>query len=931
MQYSYSQRLSLTAFLNALLNEWHGYHKTENEIAIASEAGELVLPLLRDSLVKRFSFDFPARLRHQGISVALSYEQVVEFICEHPTIVGQYNETQITAFKQQVLASEQHMAGVSEHRQGEWRIDSFIKAEQGLVGGHNLHPAGKTRQGWDDEQASVYSPDYANEFALHWYFIKPELIAGEFAGEYAGDSATETDEGGLAALLIQSYQDANIGIDIPSGFLPYPVHPHQAAVLDQNTSVQQYLADGLLVALNAQGKPWRATSSTRALWQAGSEWMLKFSLAVKLTNSIRHLSPTELSRGVLFQQVHNELAGAEFAQRFPDFTILQEPAWCGIKDLAGEYITDSLFCWRENPFKTGDEACLTLATMTQEQPDGSNHIAELVKRHADEQSISLADSSAVWFEHFLEQVIKPVVVARSDYGLVMLAHQQNLLVSLDKNLPSGGVFRDCQGTGYTETALTRFTLFSENQPAYFADNANLNPYFGYYIILNSLNSVIAALSSNLSLNESKQLLTVATRFWQKLRAESYYDTSFYDYILQSDYLKIKGNFFCFLGVSNETDLSDPSKIYQDYSNPYKSKEQTEQAYFYKSLFPNETNKLLGLALTFSQEKQFSNKLIGFSVASSSHSWRFTCRQDNTGSHHLSLQMAEGVASSADTLPTMSEAQWFNVIEHAFLGFSDDCTIVQIPLLEWQSITQITQPSWAALVAGQIVINRSDFFQYAGIWSNANDHLTDSETLIIAESGIEHPVRPPQPKGVWFHKFVYPLKRTIQLRCADVDRDTAVFSHWHNQPEIYRMWELQGAFSEHKTYLEKQTQSPYSQAVIGYYDGLPFGYFEVYWTPEDRLGPYYDCQHYDRGVHMLVGSPFFLGGVHFTCWASAVEHAIFVDEQRTNHIMGEPRADNHHVAKITKTIGMKKLKEFDFPHKRSALLCCTRETFFNTVI
>ncbi len=487
MQYSYSQRLSLTAFLNSLLNEWHGYHKTETEIAIASEAGELVLPLLRDSLVKRFSFDFPARLRHQGISVALSYEQVVEFICGHPTIVGEFSQAQVKAFKEQVLASEQHMAGVSEHRQGNWEIDSFIKAEQGLVGGHNLHPAGKTCQGWDDTQASLYSADYANEFALHWYFIKPELLAGESASsdisvdesldeslvENWVESSDESLDDSLADLLCQSYHDAGIEHAIPAGFLPYPVHPFQAAVLAENTSIQQYISDGLVVDAKAQGQPWRATSSTRALWQQESRWMLKFSLAVKLTNSIRHLSLTELSRGVLFQQVHDELAGAEFAQRFPDFTILQEPAWCGIKALAGEFITDSLFCWRENPFQSGNEACLTLATMTQDKPNGSNHIAELVKIDADEHERSLASSSAIWFEHFLDKVIKPVLVARSDYGLVMLAHQQNLLVNLQDNMPDGAVFRDCQGTGYTDTALERFTMFADNPPAYFADNANV--------------------------------------------------------------------------------------------------------------------------------------------------------------------------------------------------------------------------------------------------------------------------------------------------------------------------------------------------------------------------------------------------------------------------------------------------------------------------
>jgi hypothetical protein len=116
-------------------------------------------------------------------------------------------------------------------------------------------------------------------------------------------------------------------------------------------------------------------------------------------------------------------------------------------------------------------------------------------------------------------------------------------------------------------------------------------------------------------------------------------------------------------------------------------------------------------------------------------------------------------------------------------------------------------------------------------------------------------------------------------------------------------------------------------VIGEFDGQPFGYFEIYWVAEDRLGPYYDVDAFDRGIHMLVGNPHFLGRQFFSTWAQSLIHYCFLAESRTLNVMGEPNAANWRVVRISRGVGMKKQKEFDFPHKRAALLQCERHDFF----
>lgn len=926
MSYSYTQRLALTNFINALLTEWTGFQRGEDEIVIGADdgQGDLVLPLLKDSVVQRFSFAWPAKIRQQGIETPLSYQQVVAFICAHKDITGAYSAQQIAQFQEQVLASEQHMAMASATRSTPASQEGFITAEQSLLGGHNLHPASKTHQGWDAQQAQAYSPDYGAQFALHWYFVKAELIAGESADEQQ-QAATV-----LAQLLRQSYQDAGITVDIPEGFLPYPVHPHQAQVLAENSDVQQYLSEGRIIDLQAQGRVWLPTSSTRALWQQDSRWMLKFSLAVKLTNSIRHLSPTELSRGILFQQVSNDLAGAEFQQRFPDFKLLQEPAWCGLKDLQGDYIVDSLFCWRDNPYLTGKEPTMTLAALTQESADGSNGIAQSVQRLAQQRDISTADASAIWLEHFLEKVIKPLAVARSDYGMVMLAHQQNILVTFEQSLPVGGAFRDCQGTGFTDTALTRFKRFRRNKPAYFLGNEGLNPYFSYYLVINSLNSVIAALSTQLSIDESRGLLRISQNLWRQLAQHGYYDDSFYQYLLQSQQLKIKGNFFCFLSVDNETELADASNIYVSMDNPYRVVEATQGRTTFKPLFldaADRAEKRSGLNLVFHQQQQ------QLTVASNWQQWQLQWQASEEGGYVLSQHDDAAIVQQK-----MSPQQWLHVIEYCFGGLiapsedgqQDIAQWIEISEQAWHVLSVAAIPEWVESRAGLIRIKRGDFFQYAGIWNKSKPSSNNVER-VKAENGSEHPLRPAQPEGVFFQRYIYPLQRVVSFKCADVTRDAPVFSDWHNTPSIARMWELKGSLESHREYLTKQTESEHSMAVIGYFDGVPFGYFEVYWAPEDRLGPYYDHQDHDRGIHMLVGNRFFLGNKNFINWSTAILHATFREEANTQQIMGEPRADNHHVVRITENIGMVKLKEFDFPHKRAALMCCDRSKFFDSII
>ncbi|MGH3739673.1 MAG: IucA/IucC family protein, partial [Micromonosporaceae bacterium] len=53
--------------------------------------------------------------------------------------------------------------------------DGFLEAEQGLLLGHLLHPAPKSRDGISDADAAAYSPELRGSFPLHWFAADPSI------------------------------------------------------------------------------------------------------------------------------------------------------------------------------------------------------------------------------------------------------------------------------------------------------------------------------------------------------------------------------------------------------------------------------------------------------------------------------------------------------------------------------------------------------------------------------------------------------------------------------------------------------------------------------------------------------------------------------------------------------------------------------------
>ncbi|RZA02903.1 MAG: N-acetyltransferase [Proteobacteria bacterium] len=237
-------------------------------------------------------------------------------------------------------------------------------------------------------------------------------------------------------------------------------------------------------------------------------------------------------------------------------------------------------------------------------------------------------------------------------------------------------------------------------------------------------------------------------------------------------------------------------------------------------------------------------------------------------------------------------------------------------LKWQEISRPGLPA-----------SREEFFQYAGLWLSAERGEALPERW-IETNGRAHPKRPVITDGVKYRRYFPAINATITYRPVVVARDLDILHEWHNQPRVYEFWELNKPKEELREYFTKGRQDPHQTPFLLEINDEPVGYFEFYWCPEDRLGPYYDYQPFDRGFHFLIGSRKHLGLVNTDTMLKSLCHFLFLDDPRTRRIMAEPRSDNRKVLRYVEVFPVwKKLKEFDFPHKRAALIEGKREIFF----
>ncbi len=460
-----------------------------------------------------------------------------------------------------VLESYQQTALYIDSRQPQPETGShFIEAEQSLVFGHWQHPTPKSRQGMTYWQQESYAPELRGRFKLHYFAAKAEHV------RQASARSTEAHE------IVRSLLGSNVeGLTLGNDEYLLPMHPLQAEALLLDPSIQAMQEEGLLRHLGPAGPVFTATSSVRTVYGAGTDWMLKFSLPVRITNSVRLNRRQELEAGVAMAKLIDRIGFAETSQ---NFRIIQDPAYITL-ELPGRSESGFEVILRENPF-AGEKGrgVVTVAALTADPlPGESSRLERLVRMLASREGDTLSDTSLAWFRRYLACAVEPLIRLYDDYGVALEAHQQNTLLDVSNGYPSVSYYRDNQGFYLSERyrgLLAGHVPETQTIPSlYFADS-EIRDRFAYYLIVNQVFSIISRIGHDGLCDESLLLRLLRAHLERGALEMTGAGRDFARHILDLPTIASKANLTARLFDVDELQSGHAPMLYRPVSNPMRA-------------------------------------------------------------------------------------------------------------------------------------------------------------------------------------------------------------------------------------------------------------------------------------------------------------------------------------------------------------------------
>ncbi|MFE6482337.1 IucA/IucC family protein [Streptomyces sp. NPDC057757] len=458
--------------------------------------------------------------------------------------------------------------------------DLYLAAEQALLLGHPLHPTPKSREGLSEAEARSYSPELRGSFPLHWMAVASSVLATDSAWTERGRPVIAEH---LTARL------AGNGLPLPDGYAALPMHPWQLREVRHRPEAAALLDAGLLQDLGPHGSAWHPTSSVRTLYRSGAPAMLKLSLGLRITNSLRENLRKELHRGVEVHRLLRSGLSKQWRAVQPGFDIVRDPAWLGVDGPDGAPLPGLDVMIRHNPFgPTDDVGCVAglvsprphtrpsdARNQAEDRAPARSRLAEIVTRLAGRTGRPRGAVATEWFLRYLEQVVRPVLWLDSEAGIALEAHQQNTLLLLDADgWPIGGRYRDNQGYYFRESRRAeldaRLPGIGEHSDTFVSDEVT-DERFAYYLAINNVLGLVGAFGSQ-HLADERLLLAAFRRFLADVATgPARLRTPLPAYLLDSRVLRCKANLLTRLrGLDELAGPVDTQSVYVTIANPLHS-------------------------------------------------------------------------------------------------------------------------------------------------------------------------------------------------------------------------------------------------------------------------------------------------------------------------------------------------------------------------
>ncbi|WP_371925074.1 IucA/IucC family siderophore biosynthesis protein [Halobacillus sp. A1] len=570
----------MQSFLNCYLRETENYEWTTASDSPSGEDGQRILriPLTRQklalyvpvqywSLTGRHLFDFPISYRAEAYDDVhtLDYVTMTSLLVKE-WLIGHGQEFSEDELVLRVLLSCQKMKDyVSERAEDRHRLleeeFSYIEAEQSLLFGHLMHPTPKSKQGLTEAEDRMYSPEHQGRFQLHYFSADPELVEQ--------DSSLDRSAAELIYEDAAQAQDAEkLEVEWKQGRYLIPMHPLQAKAVLQEEEVQRLLTSGALRNVGPTGLFFTATSSFRTLYSEDSRFMYKFSVPVKITNSLRTNQPKELARGVEISRLLDTELGRELKARYPQFHIMRDPASINLK--SSKEVSGFEVSMRENPFYPNSRQASLVAGLVQDHAyGGKSRLYATIQGIADREKRNVEAVSLDWFQQYLTISLEPILWLYTTYGIAPEAHQQNSVVRLENGYPKEFYYRDNQGYYFSQSKAEQLKALlpslNEKSDTICADEV-ADERLRYYFFFNHLFGLINGFGAS-GLIEEERLMDHL-----RLRLKEYLPSPLIRSLLEESKLPCKANLLTRLYDMDElVGPMEAQSVYTAVDNPLASK------------------------------------------------------------------------------------------------------------------------------------------------------------------------------------------------------------------------------------------------------------------------------------------------------------------------------------------------------------------------
>jgi siderophore synthetase component len=462
------------------------------------------------------------------------------------------------------VQSQQLMTRYLSARAEDRTLDSprFIDAEQSMLYGHWRHPTPKSRQGMTEWQHDSFAPELRGQFQLHYFAVARRLVRQQSALSHSTEQ--------LLSRMLTGHAAAQRALRLAHdrGEVLVPVHPLQVDWLLHQRHVQGWLSAGALREVGRLGPPFTATSSVRTVYNADLDWMIKLSIPVKITNSLRFNRRAELPAGVCMARLFQGLG------KRAGLRCLADPAYLSVECPSGRESGFELLL-RENPFRRGLDGgvCCVAALVQESLPHRASRLRTLLEGLALTEGRRVAAVSIDWLSRYLSCAIEPLLRLYDEHGIALEAHQQNSLLDITAGYPRAYYFRDNQGyylSSQRRTPLVALAPELLQHPELFFDEPLIQRRFSYYLISNQLFAVVQRLGAEGLLDEATALGLIKTRL-SSLRAQmTGPGEPLLDSLLQHPTLPYKANLLTRVHDMDELDPELEQAVYVEVDNPLRA-------------------------------------------------------------------------------------------------------------------------------------------------------------------------------------------------------------------------------------------------------------------------------------------------------------------------------------------------------------------------